>query len=182
MEPPIIDPRQVASTLSDLERWFLVYTLPCSELRARLQLGAQGFRTFMPQSLKTTRHARKLRTALAPFFPRYLFVILNLERDRWLSIRSTAGVSALVTSGERPTPVPKGVVEALVARAEETNSSRPDDGLAEGQQVRILSGSLAGFIGTLERLEENGRVRVLLEMMGAKVPVGIDRFRLLASS
>ena len=75
------------------ERWFLVHTLPHNERRAALHLGAQGFRTHFPTIEKTIRHARQLRTVRAPLFPRYLFLILNLERDRWLSVQGTFGPS-----------------------------------------------------------------------------------------
>ena len=74
------------------ERWFLVHTQPHSERKAELHLGAQGFRAFLPQIQKTIRHARQLRTVRAPLFPRYMFLILDLGRDRWLSVRSTVGV------------------------------------------------------------------------------------------
>src|SRR6266540_2027178 len=101
--------------LAGNERWFLAHTQPKGEQKAQLHLGAQGFRTYLPQIRKTIRHARKLRTIQAPLFPRYLFVILDLERDRWLSVRSTVGVSRLLTLQDgRPVPVPIGIVESLI--------------------------------------------------------------------
>src|SRR5262245_51597044 len=105
--------------LEENERWFLVHTQPYSERKAELHLGAQGFRAFLPQIQKTIRHARQLRTVRAPLFPRYMFLILDLGRDRWLSVRSTVGVSSLFTCEDRPVPVPNGVVEELIARTNE---------------------------------------------------------------
>jgi transcriptional antiterminator RfaH len=157
------------------ERWFLAHTLPKSEWKAELHLGAQGFRSYLPQIRKTIRHARQLRTVQSPLFPRYLFVILDLERDRWLSVRSTIGVSRLFADQDgRPVPVPVGIVEALIERSE-NNLTRLDAGLVKGQQVRILCGPFADFGGTLERLDAAGRVQVLLEMMGTAVPVTLHR-------
>jgi transcriptional antiterminator RfaH len=162
-------------TLAGNERWFLAHTLPKSEWKAELHLGAQGFRTFQPQVRKTIRHARQLKTVRAPLFPRYLFVILDLERDRWLSVRSTVGVSSLFSSRDgRPVPVPVGIVESLIARSEDS-LTRLDSGLVKGQQVRILIGPFVDFVGTLDRLNEAGRVRVLLEMMGTAVPLTLHR-------
>jgi transcription elongation factor/antiterminator RfaH len=161
--------------LAGNERWFLAHTLPKSEWKAELHLGAQGFRTYLPQIQKTIRHARQLRTVRTPLFPRYLFVILDLERDRWLSVRSTVGVSRLFTHQDcRPIPVPVGVVEALIERSE-ANVTRLDTGLVKGQHVRILCGPFADFVGTLERLDAAGRVQVLLEMMGTAVPITLHR-------
>jgi transcriptional antiterminator RfaH len=164
------------------ERWFLVNTQPKSECKAQLHLGAQGFRTYLPQIQKTIRHARQLKTVRAPLFPRYLFVILDLERDRWLSVRSTVGVSRLFTTQDgRPVPVPIGIVESLIEQSDGT-VTRMDAGLVKGQQVRILSGPFADFIGTLERLDGAGRVQVLLKLMGTAVPVSLHRSALLPAA
>jgi transcription elongation factor/antiterminator RfaH len=171
-----------ALALEGNERWFLVHTQPKSERKAELHLGAQGFRTHVPQIQKTIRHARQLRTVQAPLFPRYLFLILDLGRDRWRSVYSTIGVSSLFTCEDRPVPVPTGVVEALVARTDEAGLALFDAGLTTGQTVRILSGPFADFVGTLERLDAAGRVRVLLAMMGSTVPVALHRSALLPAA
>jgi transcriptional antiterminator RfaH len=156
------------------ERWFLVHTLPKSEQKAEWHLYAQGYRTYLPRFKKTVRHARQFRTVRAALFPRYLFVILAPERDRWLSIRSTVGVARVFTQGDQPVPVPVGIVESLIERSED-NLTRLDYGLFEGQRVRILSGPFADSVGKLDQLNAAGRVRVLLEMMGTAVPVTFDR-------
>src|SRR5205809_5330294 len=136
-------------TLAGNERWFLAHTLPKGEWKAELHLGAQGFRTFQPQIRKTIRHARQLKTVRAPLFPRYLFVIIDLERDRWLSVRSTVGVSRLFTTKDgRPVPVPIGIVDALIEQSQD-NLTRLDAGLVKGQRVQILSGPFADLVGTL---------------------------------
>ena len=166
-----VGPRAIAGN----ERWFLAHTLARSEAKAVFHLGAQGFRTYLPQIRKTIRHARQLKTVQAPLFPGYLFVILDLNRDRWLSVRSTVGVARLITTQDgRPIPVPLGIVESLIERSQ-ANLTRLDDGLVKGQHVRILSGPFADLVGKLERLDAAGRVKVLLEMMGTAVPVALHR-------
>ena len=164
-----------ALALAESERWFVVHTQPNGERRAQLHLGAQGFRTHLPQIRKTIRHARQLRTVRAPLFPRYLFIILDLGRDRWLSVRSTVGVSSIFSCDDRPIPVPEGAVEALIEHTDEAALTLFQAGLSTGQSVRILTGPFANFVGTLERLDDAGRVRVLLEMMGTAVPIALHR-------
>jgi transcription elongation factor/antiterminator RfaH len=161
--------------LAGNERWYLVHTLPHGERRAQLHLGAQGFRTHFPTIEKTIRHARQLRTVQAPLFPRYIFLILDLGRDRWLSVQSTFGVSSLYTCNDRPVRVPEGIVETLIENSDEANLALFTSGLTTGQSVRILSGPFANFVGKLERLDAAGRVRVLLDMMGTEVPVALRR-------
>jgi transcriptional antiterminator RfaH len=155
-------------------RWYLVHTRPNSERKAEFNLEAQGFKTFLPQIERTVRHARRLTTVRRPLFSRYLFVRLDIDRDRWLSISSTFGVSRLFTQEGRPVAVPLGIVETLLAHSD-TGLTRLDRSLAEGQRVRILSGPLADFTATVVRLDARRRVDVLLEIMGAAVSVSVDR-------
>ena len=155
-------------------RWFAVHSLPHREAGAQQQLENQGFPTFLPRSRKIRRHARKLETVLAPVFPRYLFVALDLDRDRWRSVNGTFGVARLVMmAGDRPQPVPRGVVEALIASTDGRGVLRFDEGgrLVVGQRARILAGPFAEQIGLLQRLDGNGRVRLLLDIMGGEIGV-----------
>jgi transcriptional antiterminator RfaH len=155
-------------------RWYLAHTRPNSERKAELNLNAQGFTTFFPQIEKTIRHARRLKTVRRPLFPRYLFIRLDIERDRWLSVCGTIGVNRLFTQDGRPVAVPLGIVEDLLAHSD-AGVTRLDIELTEGQRVRILSGPFADLTATLTRLDEGRRVEVLLEMMGTAVPVSVDR-------
>src|SRR5262244_81166 len=113
---PLVDHKRGQArptTLSEGERWYAVHTLPFAEARAERHLQRQEFRTFQPKRHKTIRHSRKLSTVEAPFFPRYLFIVLDLSRHQWRSVNGTIGVSRLVMRGDQPHPVPPGVVEAL---------------------------------------------------------------------
>src|SRR5208283_4434114 len=79
--------------LSAGERWYVARTLPNREAGAASQLEAQGFRVFLPRIARTVRHARKMRRVRAPAFPAYLFVALDLNRDRWRSVNGTFGLA-----------------------------------------------------------------------------------------
>ena len=145
-----------------------------------MQLQQQGFRIFLPQLKKTVRHARKLTTVLAPVFPGYLFVVLDLQSDRWRSVNGTFGVSRLVMVGDKPIPVPHGVVEALLRLIDDDGTCCFNSDMIVGQHVRVVSGPLAETVGKLERLDGNGRVRVLLEIMGGQVSTLLERSALVA--
>ncbi len=173
--PAALDRRPVAAGLLDGERWFVVQTLSNREAGAGVQLARQGFHAFLPRVRKTVRHARKLRTVLAPVFPGYLFVALDVERDRWRSINGTFGVTRLITAHERPAPVPMGVVEALLAMLDGDAVMRFDDGLRVGHRVEVIAGPFAQAVGELQRLDSAGRVRVLLQIMGGQVLVLVER-------
>jgi transcription antitermination factor NusG len=155
------------------ERWFVARVHPHRESTAQLNLHRLGFRSFAPRVRRAVRHARKLRNVLAPLFPGYIFLILDLSRDRWRCVNSTFGVASLIMGVEQPIPVPQGIVETLVAATESSGTVRLD--LEIGQKVRILSGPFAETLCRLVHLDDRGRVRVLLEFMGAEVSARLDR-------
>jgi len=156
-------------------RWYAAHTQPHREVRAKDQLENQGYEVFLPRRLKTVRHARKLTNVPAPFFPRYLFIRLNLTQHRWRSVNGTFGVTSLVMQGELPHPVPRGVVEAMIASVDAKGFLYLQETLQPGTQVRLAAGPFSEQLGTLDRLDDSGRVRVLLEIMGGTVPVHIER-------
>jgi transcription elongation factor/antiterminator RfaH len=161
--------------INDCTRWYAVHTQPNRELRAKKQLENQAFEVFLPKRLKTIRHARRLTNVTTAFFPRYLFIRLDVARHRWRSVNGTFGVSSLVMQGEMPRPVPHGVVETMIASVDATGLLYLEQGLRVGTQVRLAAGPFAEKLGILDRLDDSGRVRVLLEIMGATVPVQLER-------
>jgi len=164
------------------EQWYVAQTLYHREKLAEFHLGAQGFRPFFPQFRKTVRHARKLRQVVAPVFPGYIFVIFDPERDRWLSINGTFGVSRLLTALMRPLPVPAGVVDALIGAIDASSGCLVlGNDLRAGQAVRVVAGPFAGGLGVLERLDGKGRVRLLLSILGGQMPLMIDRAHVTAA-
>ena len=158
-------------TLRRNRSWFVAHTQPHLECRALAHLHYQGFPVFLPRRLKTTKHARQYRTFAAPLFPGYLFVELDLDRDRWRVINGTAGVRSLVMAGELPAAVPQGVVEGLIALQDCSGVVSLASNLTVGQRVRLLAGPFAEMIGQLHRLDDAGRVEVLLELLGSQVRV-----------
>ena len=77
--------------------------------------------------------------------------------------------------GELPHPVPRGIVETMIAAVDSNGFLRLEESLKIGTRVRLMAGPFAEQLGTLDRLDDSGRVRVLLEIMGATVPVQLER-------
>ena len=168
-------PQNALSAASENELWYVVHTQPNREAIAQRHLANQGFQPFLPQFVKTISHARKLHKSIAPLFPRYLFVRLDLNRDRWHSVNGTIGVSTLIMTGERPSPVKRGVVETLIASTASNGDLRFMQPLRVGERVRLVAGPFAEQLGVLQHFDAAGRVRVLLEIMGGQIPVNLPR-------
>jgi transcriptional antiterminator RfaH len=154
-------------------RWYVVHTQPNNEGRAEMHLRRQGFMTYFPRHLRRRRHARRVEMVARPLFPRYLFVGLDLAKDRWRSVQSTFGVSGLVTAGEMPVSVSDQLVGEIRARedAEGYVTLGLPAGLTSGSRVRLIDGLFAECQGVLERIADDRRVSVLLSLLGREVRV-----------
>jgi transcription elongation factor/antiterminator RfaH len=156
-------------------RWYAVHCLSHREGAAAAHLQNQDFAVFFPRRRKTRRHARRIETVLAPFFPGYIFVTLDLSRDRWRSVNGTYGVASLVMQGDRPAPVHGGVIEALQNSSGEDGVLHYEADLQPGQRVQIVQGPFTEFLGQLDQMDAAGRVRVLLDMLGRRTPIVMPR-------
>ncbi len=151
--------------------WYVVYTHPHAETKVLAHLERQGFRAYLPSYRTRRRHARKVEDVRRPLFPRYLFVAFDEIRERWRPILSTVGVCSMVRHGERPTPVPSEIVEAIRAGEDAGSFDRTAAGatLGDGDPVRIIDGPFADLIGRFCALADGERVIVLLDLLGRQV-------------
>ncbi len=150
--------------------WCVVNTLPHQEARAEANLIRQGYRAWLPTLKRSRRHARRIDTVLAPLFPAYLFVELDLTKQIWSPINGTSGVRRLLCDNKRPSRVPHSFIEAL---RQKTNGEGviavADSSLRSGQKVRLLAGPFVDCLGTLLRLDAKDRVALLLSILSQEV-------------
>jgi transcriptional antiterminator RfaH len=156
--------------------WYVVQTQVNAEAKAARNLVQQGFEIYLPRYLKRRSHARKVETVPAPLFPRYLFVRIDMDAQRWRSIQSTFGVSRLITNGPDPAPLAREVLHVLRAREDEGGFVVMNHraAFAMGEKVRILAGAFSDVVGLFDGLGDRERVAILLDLLGQKVRVSID--------
>lgn len=161
------------------ERWYVVQTHQHCESLAEKHLSSQNLRTYLPKRRRTVRHARSVKTVSAAYFDGYLFVSLDIERQRWSPINSTVGVRRLVMSDRKPIPVPYGIVESLIMATDEEGLLHPKDIFQEGKTIKVSSGPFADQLGILDYVGRSGAVRVLMDIMNRAVAIYIDRDKCL---
>lgn len=151
--------------------WYVVYTRANGEAMALEHLRRQGYTTYLPKHLRWRRHARRKELVARPLFPRYLFVALSLVQQRWRPILSTIGVCDLLRRGDAPAPVPVGLVEEIQnsERDGHLDLSRTFGRLCVGDEVRVASGPFAELVGRVYDATDQGRVCLLLDLLGRQV-------------
>jgi transcriptional antiterminator RfaH len=156
--------------------WYVVQTQANAEAKAARNLIRQGFEIYLPRYLKRRSHSRKIEKVAAPLFPRYLFVRVDMETQRWRSIQSTFGVSSLVTRGADPAPIAREVLHILRAKEDQNGfiAMARRSSFTVGEKVRILAGAFTDVVGSFDGLGDRERVAVLLDLLGQKVRVSMD--------
>ena len=164
-------------TMTASSRWCVVQTHIHAESKAAAHLLRQGYDIYLPRYLKRRRHARRVDNVPAPLFPRYLFVGFDPEVARWRTIQSTQGVSHLICNSNEPALLPQSVIAELRRREGDDGFIRLDRQLlyAPGDKVRVVDGVFSDSLGLFEGMADRDRVAILLDLLGRKVRVVLDR-------
>lgn len=152
--------------------WYLVHTKPRQERCALQNLQQQGYQCYLP-ILPSEKIQQGILTVMdTPLFPRYLFIRPGHEgaAKSWVPVRSTKGVSRLVSFGTEPTKVDDALIEQLKAQ-EEYAQRVPVPLFQSGEQVRLSEAPFAGMEGIYQMADGEGRVMVLIELMSKSVVV-----------
>ena len=141
--------------------WYAIHSKPRQEERALENLQRQGFEVWLPMMTVEKVLRSKLVQLQEPMFSRYLFIRLDTEQTNWSPIRSTLGVSKLVSFGNRPAVVADELIDALQQLPEQA----PQRLFQPGQQVKIVSGPLRGLEGIYHQPDGELRAMVLIELL-----------------
>jgi transcriptional antiterminator RfaH len=166
---------------STAPRWHCVWTHPQREYQALQGLVEQHWDCYLPLCIE---RGNKRPDRIAALFPRYLFVRMDPVRDPWGCIQHTAGVGGLIRHApDRPTPIPHGVVEHLLARTSSRSvvddpGDAPPRHIPLGASVSLVGGAFDGLAGVVA-LSGPDRCRVLLSLFAGVVPLNVPTANLV---
>lgn len=152
-------------------QWFVVSTKARREQFAQEELGRRGVETFLPRIVELSETPPRV----APLFPGYLFVHIELEQE-YFRVAWTPGVRRFIGFGELPCAVDDAVVDFLRTRVGREGIVRAQPAFKPGDVVRVKRGPLAGLIGIIENPGcGRGRVRVLMELLRRQTRVELPQ-------
>lgn len=175
--------------------WFVITTLPQSELTAVAGLRARGYGAYSPQVIKKRRTGHRdrdgrqiFREAVGAMFPGYGFVRFVGERA-YGAVCAVPGVRDFLKFKDRdqddgiPCVLPTALVREIhrremieMDRYREASAARRR-GKAPflvGQELRVIDGPFSSFFGKVARLDDHGRVEMLVSLFGRKTRVSLD--------
>jgi transcriptional antiterminator RfaH len=157
--------------------WYVVHTKPKQEGRALENLQNQGFTCFLPTMQVQKLRNQRVQVVTEPMFSRYLFIQLDDQSQNWGPIRSTLGVSKLVSFGPQPAKVPPEFVAFLKEAPPETLERM----FAPGDNVQVAAGPLQGLEGKYLAHDGETRAFVLIELLGQpqKIVMAVEALRVI---
>ena len=112
----------------------------------------------------------KRKSVQRKVFPGYVMVKMVMNDNTWYVVRNTRGVTGFVGPGSKPIPLTD---EEVTAMGVEYIPIELD--ITVGENVRVISGPLENFIGTVEALDpERQKVKLVVSMFGRDTPVELD--------
>jgi transcriptional antiterminator RfaH len=153
--------------------WYVLHSHPNKEYLLWQQLLAREIEVFYPRIKANPVNPRSRK--IKPYFPGYLFVYADLEQLGLSTLQWMPYATGLVMFGGEPSALPENIVQLIRQRVDEIDAAGGEvlDALKPGDRVVIQDGPFEGYEGIFDvRLSGKERVRVLLQMLGArKVPV-----------
>ena len=105
-------------------------------------------------------------------FPGYVLVNMIITSESWYVVRNTRGVTGFVGPESKPVALSPEEVESMLS----SQSLEAKYSIAVGEDVRILSGPLENFTGTVEEIDAlRAKMRVKVKMvLGREMQVELD--------
>ena len=105
-------------------------------------------------------------------FPGYVLIHMILNDDTWYVVRNTRGVTGFVGPASKPVPLSDKEVAALgIDRV----STTVEINIKEGDRVKISSGTMEGFVGTVKNVNtEDMTVDVSVSMFGRETVANVE--------
>lgn len=168
--------------------WHIILAAPNSEETARHGLLDLGIRAYAPVVRKfvasAQRHGngqRKMVERTSAMFPGYLLADVREGFHDYTKIEKVKGgrkpgfLRFVVGEKAVPCVLPAALVEAIRERElaedrlfQDKLAGRTRAPFEPGEGVRIVDGPFRGFFAQVERLDDKGRVQLLLEMFNGK--------------
>ena len=162
--------------------WCAVQVSRNSFRKAEQALAQQQIAVFCPKHRVEVRRFGKQVAQASLLFPGYFFVAIDEGNPQWRAVMNTVGVSRIVMKKQGvPARMPPQLLDGLVQRCDEAGFLLPPSELQAGDTVRISNGPFSQFIATVERVEPERRVWVLLDLLGGERSVEVRLDDLSAS-
>ena len=162
--------------IQEESRWYILHTYSGHEdkvsenLKQRIEnldLSKTIHEVLVPSEVKIEIKDGERQEVNRKMYAGYLLVKMIMTDDSWFAVRNTPGVTGFVSAEDetdrRPKPVPleSHEVDRIMKRMQ-SGSPSISVGLSQGDSVKILDGPIAEFMGTLDVVKKDKKMRGLV--------------------
>jgi transcriptional antiterminator NusG len=166
-------------------RWFVTHVLSGYEGRVQRTLKENILNhnlmdyfaeILVPEETVTTSVNGKKRNIKKKFFPGYMLVKMIMNDKTWHLVKNTDKITGFVGgTSDKPQPITDEEAAYMLGQAEGgIKKARSTASFSEGDSVKVIEGPFASFIGTVEAVNANGKLKVNVSIFGRPTPVELD--------
>ena len=165
--------------MAEAAKWYVVHTYSGYEntVKATIEktvqsrnLQEQILTVSIPMETVTEYTDAGEKTVERKVFPGYVLIKMILTDESWHLVHNIRGATGFVGSDGKAVPLTEQEIYALGVERREIRV-----GYSLGDEVKVIDGPLAGFMGIVDELEpEEDRVRVVVSMFGRETPVDLE--------
>jgi transcription elongation factor/antiterminator RfaH len=165
------------------DNWYVIQTKPSQEDLASFNLSGLGLEILNPKLKEEKRVWGCVKPIIKPLFAGYIFAKFNAVKY-FHTIQYTRGVKQVLHFGMTLFPVEEEIIQSIKNRLNSDGFvEQPKKHLKPGSTVSISEGPLSGFNGVFEReTSDKKRVVILLDMMGVRAQVEMEKYYLKAAA
>jgi transcriptional antiterminator NusG len=167
------------------QQWYVVHTYSGYENRAKQNLeeriknlnkGVFFSEILVPTETVVELVKGKRKTSQRKIFPGYILVKMELNEETWHVVRETPKITGFAGDGTKPVPITETEVNDVLSQMKEGGvKAKPKVSFSVGDNVRVIDGPFANFIGTIEEVKpEKRKLKVLVSIFGRATPVELD--------
>lgn len=111
------------------------------------------------------------------FFPGYILVEMEMTDETWHLVKSTPKVTGFIGgTAMKPTPISQKEVDIILNQVKEgVDKPKPKILFEVGENVRVVNGPFADFMGTVEDVNyDKSKITVSVLIFGRPTPVELD--------
>jgi transcriptional antiterminator NusG len=166
-------------------KWYIARTVTGQENKVaqaikeritNLKLGEYFSRVLVPEETVVTNAGGKKRTIKKKFFPGYVLINMIMDDRTWHLVKNTDKVSGFVGgTTSKPAPITDDEATYMLGQVEGgVKKPRTSFSFSEGDSVKVTEGPFASFVGTVEVVNDKGKLKVNVSIFGRPTPVELD--------
>lgn len=165
--------------------WYAIYTYSGFEKRVKRDIehrvSIEGLRdqlgeVVVPEEKVVEIKDGKRKESSRNFMPGYVFIRMEKNEVLFKTIQEINGVSQFVgATPDKPSPLTDQEVNNILGLIEDKKDKpKPEIKFRVGDQVKVIEGPFANFIGTVEQIDhDRSRLRVSVSIFGRATPVDL---------